>query len=106
MKWRSSASVPKAAQKHGVGGNATVTMESNMEWKKAHRCLFLPVMIKPARKPLSWRYYPKVNRWDLERRTGSEFGVGQHAFYAEMGGQVVIPARLSANPVGSPSRIR
>jgi len=46
-KWKNSESAPKAAQKHGVGGNATVTMESKygME-KRLTAARFLSAMIK------------------------------------------------------------
>ena len=79
----------KAAQKHGVGGNATVTMESNMEWKKGSP---LPAFIG----------YDKIQSRAVilallaEGESAGVINEGQEAslvldatpFYAEMGGQV------------------
>jgi alanyl-tRNA synthetase len=79
----------KAAQKHGVGGNATVTMESNMEWKKGSA---LPVFTGYDKTKLKASILVLLS----EGETVGILNEGQEAslvldstpFYAEMGGQV------------------
>jgi alanyl-tRNA synthetase len=79
----------KAAQKHGVGGNATVTMESNMEWKKGSA---LPVFTGYDKTKLKSSILVLLS----EGETVGILNEGQEAslvldstpFYAEMGGQV------------------
>jgi alanyl-tRNA synthetase len=79
----------KAAQKHGVGGNATVTMESNMEWKKGSP---LPAFTGYEKTKAQASILALLSE-------GESVGVvneGQEAslvldatpFYAEMGGQI------------------
>jgi len=79
----------KSAQKHGVGGNATVTMESNMEWKKGSA---LPVFTGYDKTKLKASILVLLS----EGETVGILNEGQEAslvldstpFYAEMGGQV------------------
>jgi alanyl-tRNA synthetase len=79
----------KAAQKHGVSGNATVTMESNMEWKKGSP---LPAFTGYEKTKAQASILALLSE-------GESVGVvneGQEAslvldatpFYAEMGGQI------------------
>jgi alanyl-tRNA synthetase len=79
----------KAAQKHGVGGNATVTMESNMEWKKGSPLPVFTGYDKTGAKTVILALLSEGESVGvLNEGQEASLVLGSTPFYAEMGGQV------------------